>query len=60
MDCRGSADPDAVRCALCPVIHGAFKKARGNQWVHMACMLTIPGSRMDDLVNKTQIDLSEV
>lgn len=48
-----------VRCCLCPVIHGALKETTCRRWAHMTCLLLIPGVRMDDLINKTRIDISE-
>ncbi|CAM9790447.1 unnamed protein product, partial [Laminaria digitata] len=48
-----------VRCCLCPVIHGALKQTTCMRWAHMTCLMLIPGVRMDDLINKTRIDLSE-
>lgn len=53
-------DKSSVRCALCPVVHGAFKQTTDGRWAHMTCLMLVPGTHMDDLIHKTRIDISEV
>jgi hypothetical protein len=40
--CREHLDPDAIKCALCPVRKGAFKKTTCGQWCHMVCAHWMP------------------
>lgn len=40
--CRDQLDPDAIKCAVCPVRKGAFKKTTCGQWCHMVCAHWMP------------------
>jgi flagellar biosynthesis GTPase FlhF len=53
-----SENPDSVRCELCPMEIGAFKRCvdppgasptrAGQRWAHLICALYIPGPRVVD------------
>lgn len=52
--------PTPVRCALCPLIHGAMKRTTDGRWVHLSCVLFAPGVKFGDIKLKTSIDISRV
>ncbi|EDQ87106.1 uncharacterized protein MONBRDRAFT_27628 [Monosiga brevicollis MX1] len=59
-----------VRCALCPIIGGAFKRvvydaraphpAQAPAWVHMACMQQVLEAHFEDSERKTLVDLRDI
>lgn len=40
--CKADLDPDAIKCAICPVRRGAFKKSTCGNWVHVVCAHWMP------------------
>lgn len=49
-----------VKCALCPLLHGAFKRLADGRWAHMACLVMTPRVMISNIITKTGISISEV
>ncbi|OQS00722.1 DEAD/DEAH box RNA helicase, partial [Thraustotheca clavata] len=39
------------KCALCPIVKGAYKQTLCKQWVHLQCFLWIPELRVEPMGN---------
>ncbi|CAN0145268.1 unnamed protein product, partial [Discosporangium mesarthrocarpum] len=49
---------DIVRCALCPLVHGAMKRTTDNRWVHLACAMWAPGAVITNIESMGPVDIS--
>lgn len=47
-----------IVCALCPEVHGGFKRTVDGKWVHLVCALVCPGARITNLMDMGPVDLS--
>ena len=47
-----------IVCALCPEVHGGFKRTVDGKWVHLVCAMVCPGVRITNLADMGPVDLS--
>lgn len=47
-------------CCLCPIRGGAVRKTTDQRWVHLLCIMTIPGMVLENAVPKGPIDISSI